>query len=694
MIFRLLTACIRLSLALILWLPIAVHAQKSATVVVDAARIVAPVNRLVFGQNIDAADNAYIFSSNSTDPNLIQRGDGFWDPDRSAPIPEIVQQSKAIGMSMLRYPGGCLAHNFDWRNAVGPESKANGWKFGLDEYLKLCGAIGAVPVITVSDYVLPADEMPTNAAELVEYLNSPADAAHPWAQKRKAWGHPDPYDVKWFELGNESIHGNHRVLPHRQYTAEQYAAYARATGAAMRKVDPRIRIGLVMMPGAGTDANCDWNRTVVRLAGSVADFVVIHLYVPQEPGSGVAESVLMASMMVAPEHVEERLGQYHSMIRAQLGHDLPLAISEFNGGLDQTTKPYRFSFGDALECADLIRVFLEPESGVAFANYFNFLNGYYGMLRTTEDSPTGEPSNAQPMLLLYGLWAQHFGTDLVKVDVQAPTAEFPGAGSEEASRGVAYVPRSLIENFDLGQYATEASTRWTEIPNLQIAMQQSGFTIHLKNLHRALYPLLARIPRPVSSDHAPVELAVEFDARFVPGQGSDSAPMGLGLMDSRGWAATHSGIGIDDIASEWKHFTGSYTPTNETPSVDVTARLMPDRKAISGTLEIRDLTLAAFVSARTPAYSLLTAAASVSPDRKEIYLIVFNKSSTDDIASSIRVANASATRARYWEVTSPSLDTIGAASLTRQSAPLELDSFGRAMHTFPAHSMTAIEFSK
>ncbi len=65
-----------------------------------------------------------------------------------------------------------ICANFDWRKTVGPDAKKNGWLFGLDEYLSLCATIGATPLITISDYVLPAKQMPQNAGALVEYLNS------------------------------------------------------------------------------------------------------------------------------------------------------------------------------------------------------------------------------------------------------------------------------------------------------------------------------------------------------------------------------------------------------------------------------------------------------------------------------------------------------------------------------------------
>jgi alpha-L-arabinofuranosidase len=669
------------------------HSQQTASIVVKAGETLGPVNRLVFGQNIEAGDNARIFSSNTTNQDLIQTGEGFWDPTKGAPAPEIVNQCEAVGMSVLRYPGGCLAHNFDWRKSVGPDAKKNGWLFGVDEYLTLCHAIGAIPMITISDYLLPPDQMPENAAELVEYLNSPANAAHPWAMKRKEWGHPAPYNVIWFELGNESMHGNHRVLPRRQYSAEQYAAYANATAAAMRKVDPRIKLGIVLVPGPGTDVNSDWNRTVVHLAGTSADFIVIHIYAPQEPKVGVSEYVHMQAMMVAPQHVEERLLEYHQMIQQQLGHDLPLAVSEFNGGQDTFGSADRFTYANALECADLLRVFLKPELNVAMASYWNFLNGYYGMLRAPVRPSYGEPTYEEPAFLLYELWAQHFGSQLVKVDVQSPLAEFPGAGSEMAARGSVSESRRQVQEIDLDQYTSLVGSLWPKLLNVQIQHQNSDFTIHLQNLSRSIYPLLARIPRPNVDSGTPVEFTVSFDAKFTPDPSSDTAPMGIGLTDSRGWDQTHSGLGLDGITTDWKHLDGTYQLTAQTSNVDLMARLLADGKNVSGTLQVRNLVVTVFLSAHDTAYPLMTSSASTSADGKKLYVLVFNKSFNDPMPMDIHLTGFSAGRAQYWEVNGPSLFATSGVSITQQGSALQLSNATSATHVFPAHSMTAIEFN-
>lgn len=70
-------------------------------------------------------------------------------------------------------------------------------------------------------------------------------------------------------------------MPRRHFTPEEYAAYFRSCAAAMRRVDPAVRLGIVMEPGTGEQYDSPWNRTVLEQAGKEADFVVLHFYAPR-----------------------------------------------------------------------------------------------------------------------------------------------------------------------------------------------------------------------------------------------------------------------------------------------------------------------------------------------------------------------------------------------------------------------------
>jgi alpha-N-arabinofuranosidase len=316
------------------------------------------------------------------------------------------------------------------------------------------------------------------------------------------------------------------------------------------------------------------------------------------------------------------------------------------------------------------------------------------MLRTTMPSPNGEPISQEPALLLYKMWAEHFGSQLVRVSVQSPRAEFPGAGSEEAARGDVAEQRRQIQTFDLDQYSSFFGTTWPKLLNVQIQLQKSDLTIRLQNLNRSIYPTVARIPRPNTGPGSQVEFSLRFDAKFTPAPGSAIAPLGIGLMDSRGWNQTHSGIGVDAITTEWKHFDATYRLNQETTNVDVSARLMAEGKTMSGTLQVRNLAVTGFTSPHDAAYPLLTSSASASSDGRTIYLIVFNKSASDSIQTTIHLAGFAAAQARYWEVNGLSLESADGVAETVRGAAIPITLAATSKHVFPAHSMTAIEFSK
>jgi hypothetical protein len=299
----------------------------------------------------------------------------------------------------------------------------------------------------------------------------------------------------------------------------------------------------------------------------------------------------------------------------------------------------------------------------------------------------------EPAFMLYELWAQHFGSKLLKVEVQSPRAEFPGAGSEEAARGDVAEPRRQIQTFDLNQYSSFFGTTWPKLLNVQIQLQKSDMTVRLQNLNRSIYPTLARIPRPEADPGTQVEFSLSFDARFTPDPGSATATVGIGLIDSRGWNQTHSGIGVDAITSEWKHFDATYRLDPQTTNVDVSARLLAEGRDVSGTLQVHNLAVTGFASAHDAAYPLLTSSASYSSDGKTIYLIVINKSASDSIPTTIHLTGFAAANAQYWEVNGPGLESTSGVTETASGAALPLTNPTTSAHVFPAHSMTAIEFN-
>ena len=577
--------------------PRAAETPMEATIHVNANTIKGPVNPLVFGHNIEAADGAGIFSGTAKDS--LRAGNGFWNPQAKEPNPAVMARMKNdLRAGMLRYPGGCLAHNFDWRKAVGPLESRGDWQFGIHEFIALCRAYGAEPMFTVSDYVLPAAEMPRHAAELVEYLNAPATPDHPWAMKRAEWGHPEPFGVKWFELGNESDHGNHNIVPKRIYTSEQYARYATTTAAAMRAVDPSIKIGILTRPGDGTNFDSEWNRTILRTAGSAADFVVVHLYVPKAGKQG------LAATMAVGDQVTFHFETLQKIVREETGRDLPFAVTEFNASID-SYDTVRFSYGAGLASADLVRYFLDPASHVVTANYWSVLNGWFGMLHGASDGNAREPMSEKAAYPLFRLWGRHFGDRLVEADVQSPRAEFPGAGGVYAAAGDSWIPTKSTARVDV---LPLLSTDGLEQKGIPARITQDGvLQILLNDATSDRYSVIATLPRSTWPGAGALEYRIFFEARFVPEGDQPHVALGIGLADPRGWKATGSATAVRGISEpEWKTFSGEYLALPDATGLDLVARLELGTSRVTGRLELRNLRIDSATPPTAPAFNLVT----------------------------------------------------------------------------------------
>lgn len=654
------------------------------------------VNRRIWGHNLEAADGSYIFQ-NTAAPNpsdSLATGSGLWDSATNTPNQALATRlSEGLGTKTLRYPGGCLAHGYNWKSSIGPISQRgrSDWTFGLDEYLKFCDGIGAEPVITCSDYVLPAADMPGHLAELVEYLNAPAIPAHPWAMKRAANGRTFPYDVKYFELGNESSHGNHHLTPSRKFTAEEYAQYATDCAWAMKSVDPSIQVGIVAEPGGGQDAACPWNVTVLQQAGRAVDFFVLHLYAPRfADGDPVPnEHNLLMACMAAGEQIEHHLQKYHDVVTLATGRDMALAVTEYNTICTSKAPgvpPYRFSYASALHSADLMRIFMKPENRVAMANYWQALNGFFGAV-SVSSRPAVEPITERPAYPLFRLWANHFGSEFLNVEVTTPKAEFGGERRVNQAKGTEYQEEQYLGTKNLTGYLPG----FGGIPNLTASQLLNTLTVKFNNYADARWPALGQATPPSNAAGRRVNYKLLFEGRYTHAGGLQ-VPLNALLQDSRGWTATRSSVPVGPMVhSGWKSFENTLHTLPDT--VGATALLELSIPApISGTLEIKDPKIAISTQEVFPAYGLLTAAASQSVDGQKIYLIVFNKSELH-IPAPITVNSFALSSGWVWEVNGPSLVATSDVREVKTNEYLPIGS-SPISYIFPAHSMTAFEFNR
>lgn len=158
---------------------------------------------------------------------------------------EVIAALKQLHSGVYRFPGGNFVSAHEWRDAIGdPDQRPPIWDpvwhavqpndVGTDEFLTLCRLLGVDPYITVNAGFGDA----WSARELVEYTNGAITT--PMGKWRAANGHPQPYNVKLWGIGNEPW-GDYQM---GSMSVEQYELKHNLFAKAMRKVDPSITLSL------------------------------------------------------------------------------------------------------------------------------------------------------------------------------------------------------------------------------------------------------------------------------------------------------------------------------------------------------------------------------------------------------------------------------------------------------------------
>lgn len=197
--------------------------------------------------------------------------------------PTTLQWMKDFNVSTLRWPGGNYASMYRWKDAVGPfderpVSTNDEWGglepnyFGTNEFLEFCSLTGIEPYINVPFNLDVAE--PEYVAQWVEYVNG--DSTTPMGKLRAAHGYPEPWNVKFWQVGNEH-YGKYQA---GYVFIETYAERIKDYIDAMKEVDPKIEVFAAGADPLYADIGGDeWNEALLDRAGKKIDGIDIHRYV-------------------------------------------------------------------------------------------------------------------------------------------------------------------------------------------------------------------------------------------------------------------------------------------------------------------------------------------------------------------------------------------------------------------------------
>lgn len=329
---------------------------------------------------------------------------------------DVFERVAALHPAFIRWPGGNVAQDYHWSWGIGPRDHRPVWTnlswrnepepsdFGTDEFIRFSRRVGAEPSLTVN--VEGRGATPAEAAAWVEYCNGAVNTKY--GSLRAANGHPEPYGVKYWEIGNE-IWGDW-VRGHSD--AETYARNFKRYYDAMQAVDSTIRFTAV------GDNNMDWNRTVLHLVGPYMDYLAIHHYYGQQQMAGDVGNLMAHALFY-----ERFYQQVEQLIRREVpNHSITLNINEW--GLD-LPESRQYSMDAALYGARLMNVFERSNPLVGMSAVSDLINGWPGGI--IQASRHGV--FVSPLYYVNQLYNEHLGAQRLKIALKGPVFQTSREGN-------------------------------------------------------------------------------------------------------------------------------------------------------------------------------------------------------------------------------------------------------------------------
>jgi alpha-N-arabinofuranosidase len=238
-----------------------------AQLIVDAAKPGPVINKNIYGQFSEHLGHCIY--------------EGIWvGPESSIPNTkgyrnDVLAALKNLQVPQLRWPGGCFADEYHWRDGIGPREKRpsmynSHWggvvennHFGTHEFLDLCEMLGIEPYICLNVGSGTVQE----AMEWVEYMTSPAES--PMANLRRANGRDKPWKVPYLAVGNESWGCGGNMRP--EFCADNFRRYN-----TFVKNYGETKIQRIACGASGGDY--DWTETMMMIAGKQMDGLALHYY--------------------------------------------------------------------------------------------------------------------------------------------------------------------------------------------------------------------------------------------------------------------------------------------------------------------------------------------------------------------------------------------------------------------------------
>lgn len=559
--------------------------------------------------------------------------------DDGRPEAGLVAQGRAAGITNLRYPGGTVANTFRWKRAIGPQDgrrcQTGGGDgaplestVGPDEHMALVEQMGAGTSLVVNF----ATGTPQEAADWVSYMNAPV-CTSPWADLRAKHGHPEPYGVTWWEVGNEPDVGD------QAYWMEQHASIA--PGEHPARARKYAFGGSTRFKDQPLTTDCDRRKGADVSDGQAAQ----ERQIAYPPVSGTVQVTVDG----------ERWREVDSL--AQAGPDDRVHT------LDRSTG--RVRFGDGTRGA-------VPAKGTTLAvsytsgphpGYVDFVGAMKAadpdirVCSSYQGSAFVEAIGRNPAL---DCQVSHPYTWLLAPMTAAQTHDYVMMGSDWQAAHVAEEQQALRQGTGRNIPLLVSEYGASPVPGIPTWKEPGGD--YLASLSPALYvasqlTAFARAGVPAAMKHSLIDLPAEHDGD-----------------------ATSTNLGSRNVA-----IFGPSPEFNPSPTAQVLAMLSPLTGSAVLPATVRDNPQRTAMMGRYPALVTL----AVRPDDDTLTVVVVNRDPRRSVTAALDLPAA------YAEVVTETLhaDDFDAVDVRRKRATRDVDA-DRLTHDFPEHSLTIMNFSR
>ncbi len=353
-------------------------------------------------------------------------GEGSSIPNDRGYRRDVLEALKAIKVPMVRWPGGCFADEYHWRDGIGPRGRRpvkvnTNWggvnednSFGTHEFMGLAERLGARAYVSAN----LGSGTPAETSQWVEYMTAPANSTV-LAKERAANGRAKPWRVDYLGIGNElwGCGGNMRA----EYAADltnRFSTFAKSANGPMLKI-----------ASGPSDSNYEWTETLMKLSAKHIDGLALHFYTrPRDKtwddkgaALGFPEEEWASTLDHTLQMDEYITGHSAIMDKYDPAKRVMLAVDEWGTWYDPApgSNPgflqQQNSLRDAMVAALNIHIFTRHAERVKMAAIAQMVNVLQAMLLTD-----GARMVKTPTYWVFDLYTPWQGATALPVEVAAP----------------------------------------------------------------------------------------------------------------------------------------------------------------------------------------------------------------------------------------------------------------------------------